>query len=376
MSKKHDITYKYFQRLIKDKDTAVNFFVDNYLDKCQSMFVYENLPETIPEKELEKLLQENGNCFITEVDGNLYALDGASGGEQDAYYRPTLYTVSNPYLNISKSFKIGIDGVLFKNDYKEMGLVPLIGKYAVLLTDSELTLNTAAILSRITFLISASDDKTKQSATEFINKILDGDYTVIGENSFFDGVKIQQGTNSNNAYLTQLVELVQYYKATFLNEIGLNANFNMKRERLSTSEIAMNVDVLLPFVDDMFNERQIAIEAINKMFNTNIKCDFSSVWKTTHEESEKETETAAIEINSSQLENEDVDGETVETTVTTENEVDNEAVNETSEIEETNETDETENKENETIETDESETETETETDETDEKKEDKENEV
>lgn len=370
--KRKDITYSNFQKYIKDKDTAVNFFVNNYLDKCQSMFVYENMPETMPEKELERLLQENGNCFVTKVNGDLYALDGASGGELDAYYRPTLYTVSNPYLNISQSYKIGIDGVLFKNDYKETGLIPLIGKYAVLLTDSELTLNTAAILSRVTFLISASDDKTKASATEFINAIVNGDYKVIGENAFFDGVKIQQSTSNNQAYLTQLVELVQYYKATFLNEIGLNANYNMKRERLSTNEIMANVDVLLPFIDDMMNERQIAVEKINEMFGTDIKVDFSSIWKSTHEENEKETEIAdTIEINASQLENEDVDGETEETTETNENEVDKPV--EESEIGETEETEETNKNDNETTET---ETETEMKPEENGTEKEEKENET
>lgn len=381
MSKKHEISYNHFKSYLKDKDTAVNFYIQNYMDKCQSMFHYENLPDTIPEKELERLLMENGNCFITMVNGKLYALDGASGGELDEYYRPTLYTVSNPYLNISESYKIGVDGVLFKNDYKETGMLPLIGKYAVLLTDSELTLNTAAILSRITFLISATDDNTKASADLFLQKILDGDYSIIGGNAFFDGVKMQSATTSNNMYLTQLIELVQYYKATFLNEIGLQANYNMKRERLSSSEVALNIDVLLPFVDDMLNERQIAVDAINKMFGTNIQVDFSSVWKTTHEEEEKETEFAnTIEIEkSSQLENELA--ETDETSETTQEIVDEteETETETTELVETEETNETDETETETDETDETETETEeteTETDETDETAENDEKEV
>lgn len=347
MSKKHTITYDYFKGFLKDKDKAVNFYIDNYLDKLQSMFHYENLPDTIPEKELECLLMENGNCFVTKVNEKLYALDGVSGGELDEYSRPTLYTVSNPYLNISESYKIGIDGILVKNDYKETGLLPLIGKYAVLLTDSELTLNTAAILSRITFLISATDDNTKASAELFLKNILNGDYSIIGGSAFFDGVKMQSGNTSNTMYLTQLIEIVQYYKATFLNELGLQANYNMKRERLTSAEIATNVDVLFPFVDDMLNERQIAMEKINEMFDTNIKVDFSSVWKTTHEEAIKEIEYAnTIEINNaSQLEDKEI-VETVETNET-ENEVDEQETE--TELEETEtELEETETEKEET----------------------------
>ena len=77
-------------------------------------------------------------------------------------------------------------------------------------------------------LISASDDKTKQSADEFLKKILNGDFSVIGENSFFKGVSMQTANVSNSQYITQLVELVQYYRASMLNELGLNANYNIE----------------------------------------------------------------------------------------------------------------------------------------------------
>ena len=287
MAKRKDITYKRFQSYIKDKDTAVNHYIDNYLTKTQSMFVYENLPVTIPQGELEHLLQTNGNCFVAMVDGNLYALYGSTGGDPDVYNRPTQYIVANPALKLNKVYEIGKDGVLFKNDYYMNGLLPLIGKFAVLLTDSNITLNTATILSRITMLISASDDKTKQSADAFMQKILDGDFSVIGESAFFNGVKLQNAQASNSQQLTQFVEVIQYYKANLLNELGLNANYNMKRERLNRNEVSMNIDVLLPFVDNMLYERQQAIEAINTMFGTEITVDLSSSWKTTHEQNDE-----------------------------------------------------------------------------------------
>ena len=287
MAKRKDITYKRFQSYIKDKDTAVNHYIDNYLTKTQSMFVYENLPVTIPQGELEHLLQTNGNCFVAMVDGNLYALYGSTGGDPDVYNRPTQYIVVNPALKLNKVYEIGKDGVVFKNDYYMNGLLPLIGKFAVLLTDSNITLNTATILSRITMLISASDDKTKQSADAFMQKILDGDFSVIGESAFFNGVKLQNAQASNSQQLTQFVEVIQYYKANLLNELGLNANYNMKRERLNRNEVSMNIDVLLPFVDNMLYERQQAIEAINAMFGTEITVDLSSSWKTTHEQNDE-----------------------------------------------------------------------------------------
>ena len=157
-------------------------------------------------------------------------------------------------------------------------------------------MNTAAILSRITMLISAPDDKTKASAELFIQKILDGDFSVIGENGFFEGIKMQTAGNTNSNYIIQLVELIQYYKASFLNEIGLQANYNMKRERLIADEVAMNVDNLLPFIENMFTERVEGFKKVNEMFDTDIVVDYNGVWKTTHEHAEKEAVLADTDI--------------------------------------------------------------------------------
>ena len=282
MKRKENI-YQRFQSYVKNKDTAVMAFIENTLAKTQAMFVYEGLPDTVPSEELERLLQTEGNAFFAEVNGDLYALQGAAGGEPDPYNRPTIYTVANPALKLNKSYKIGVDGIFIKNDTNGNSLLPIIGKFAVLYTDGIISLNTASILTRITMLISASDDKTKQSADEFLKKILDGDFSVIGENAFFKGVNMQTAATSNTQYITQLVELVQYYKANMLNELGLNANYNMKRERLNTGEVAMNVDVLLPYVDNMLHERQKALKQVNEMFGTEITVRLGSSWYLEHE---------------------------------------------------------------------------------------------
>ena len=276
--KKKDNIYKLYQQQVRDKDTAVTEFIANTLAKTQSMFVYEGLPDSIPQKELERILQTTGNAFVTSVDGVLYALSGGKGGEPDVYGRATLYTVANPALKLNKTYDIQKDGVLIENDSNGESLLPLIGRYAVLHTDGLISLNTASILTRITMLISASDDKTKQSAEEFLRKIQDGDFSIIGENAFFKGVNMQTAPTTNSVYITQLIELIQYYKASMYNELGLNANYNMKRERLNLGEVSMNVDVLLPYVDNMLKERQDAVEKINAMFDTEISVKLSSSW--------------------------------------------------------------------------------------------------
>lgn len=292
---KKNLTYNYFQQFTKNKDKAVNYIIEQSLQKTLSMFVYKGLPQTIPQKDLEYILQVNGTAFITEVDGSLYALNGDLGGEIDVYNFPTKYTVANVALNLSKCFEIKTDGVLVKNDFLCNGLVTIIGKHAVLLTDSQISLNTAAILTRLTMLISASDDKTKQSADIFIEKILNGDLSVIAENAFLKGVNLQAIPSTQNTSINALIELNQYYKANLLGEIGLNSNWNAKRERLNEKEILLNNDEILPFIDNMLFERQNAVEKINKKYNTNIEVELNTAWKTNKENNDKAVNTLNTE---------------------------------------------------------------------------------
>ena len=363
--RKKDNIYKLYQAQIRDKDIAVTEFIANTLAKTQSMFEYEGLPESIPQKELERLLQTTGNAFVTSVDGVLYALSGGKGGEPDVYGRATLYTVANPALKLNKTYDIQKDGVLIENDSNGESLLPLIGRYAVLHTDGLISLNTASILTRITMLISASDDKTKQSADEFLRKIQDGEFSIIGENAFFKGVNMQTAPTTNSVYITQLIELIQYYKASMYNELGLNANYNMKRERLNLGEVNMNVDVLLPYVDNMLKERQNAVEKINAMFDTEISVKLASSWgleRDNYNALAADLETAKENPDPTE-ETTGTDGNEPDPTETDGN--DTETDGNDTETEETEETKETE------TETDGNDTETE-ETEETDENKEDK----
>lgn len=340
---KKDITYNLFQAQVKDKDTAVQEYIARVLVMTSKMFEYKGLPDTIPAVEMERILQTNGVVGIADVDGSLYALDGSAGGELDAYYRPTQYTVANPWLKLSKTYTIGEDLVLMRNTPSSDSLLPVIGKYAVLTTDATITLNMASILSRITMLISAGDDKTKASADLFIQKILDGDFSVIGENQFYKGVQMQTPPTGTNTNIGQLIELLQYYRATMLQDIGINANYNMKRERLNTAELETNVDVLLPYVDAMLQERVDGVQRINEMFGTEITVSLGSSWKLEHEnylslldgteQGHDHTDTETME----QEETEETDGNETETEETEETEETDGNDTETEETEETEE---------------------------------------
>ena len=340
--------YSRYQTEVKNKDTALFAFMQRVLCMTSTMFEYTGTPETIPPVELEKILQTSGNVGIAEVNGELYALQGTRGGKCDAYYHGKDYVVANPWLNLNKTFIIDSDIVVINNTPFANSLLPIIGKYGVLYTDATITLNLASILTRITMLISAGDDKTKQSAESFLQKILNGEFSVIGENAFFKGVNLQTPPTQGNQQIGQLIELLQYYKASMFNDLGLNANYNMKRERLNTQEVSMNIDALMPFVDSMLTERVKGVKRVNEMFGTDITVTLGSSWKIEHENYLSLLK--ATEDGHNHTETEDVDPVTEnenEETEETEETQETEETEETQETEETEETEETkEEKEN------------------------------
>lgn len=278
MSKKRNITYEDARGYVKDKDKVVSTFVDSMLARTAQMFDYDGLPDSIPKRELELMLQRDGQVFVTDVDGTLYAFSGGIGGPLDAYYRPTVFTVANPYLELSREYRIGIDGVRVLSDSACLGLLPILKKYAALSLDATLSLDTVIVLSRIAMLIDAPDDKSKASADSFVTKILDGDFSVIGDSAFFDGVKMQTPANNVGNVIQQLTEAVQFVKASCYNELGIGAAYNMKRERLNLAEVEQSNAGLIPLVYDMLKCRQLYFSQVNDMFGTNISVKFSSVW--------------------------------------------------------------------------------------------------
>lgn len=262
----------------QDKQTIFDYYCRYTFTRTQSMFVYENLPDTIPVKWLEYYLQRNGSCGVAKVNGNLYALLGSAGGEPDEYYQPTKYIVANPALNLSKEYTIGEDIVYCKNDFLGIGIVPLVSRYCGLMAENVLTIRQSDVSMRNMFLLSAPDDNTLQSTKHFIDELEAGRLSVVGDSAFFDGVKMQSSSHGNGDYMIQFIELQQYLKGSMYNELGLNANFNMKREALSGDEIAMNDDALMPLIDEMLKQRREFVGELNDMFGLDISVDFGSTW--------------------------------------------------------------------------------------------------
>lgn len=286
---------------ILDKTRSIYNYVMLMLDRTNQMFEYDGLPETIPAYMMELFLQINGHVGIIEHEDNLYALPGGLGGAPDPYYRPTLYIIANPGLGISLSCSIEnhlppfnknqaaqSKCVVMKNDTNMRGLFYMFTRYATELAENDVSIRCAQINSRAQTFIAATTDSQIASANAYLDNLEKGKVTAVADQAFLDGINaVNVSTQSANSII-QLIELQQYLKASWYNDIGLNANFNMKREYQSEEELQANTDVLLPLIDDMLRCREDAVSVINSTFGTKISVRKNSSW----ENKQKERDTA------------------------------------------------------------------------------------
>ena len=290
-----------FERYVKDKKVSARAYYRYFLSRVLRMFQYKNLPDTIPHEILDRYLFEFGIACITKVNDKLYVFSGNLGGPQDVYYRPTEFIISNPHIKTSDGqlFTANVPvfadftsddlgqptssakrqkGILIRNDLDWVGLHPLISRYSYLMAENALTLRTADVMLRVIALISAPTDAERASAIEYLKSLEKGEMGVVAESDFSEGIKLQSPPSNNGSYLTQFIEYQQYLKGSFFNEIGLSANYNMKREAIGKGESTLDEDALLPLCDNMLRTRKEDLAKVNEMFGTDISVEFSSAW--------------------------------------------------------------------------------------------------
>lgn len=260
-----------------DKRINVMRETERMINRSLMMFQWHGLPKTIPQRQLELILQCQGFAIIGKINDELYACYGGLGGVLDEYYRPTKAIVSIPYFNFNAVWDIGKDCVIIRNDTMTQGLLPLYAKYNTLIDETEISLLLATVNQRIETIISASDNPTIESAKQYLNDVMAGKQGVIADNAFISSLSLS-ARNQNSGQIREILESLQYLKASLYNEIGLATNYNLKKERVTQAEIELNTDNLYPLVDDMYFCRMQGIEEIKGLFGNAFEVELNSSW--------------------------------------------------------------------------------------------------
>lgn len=279
-----------------NKEYIQALYVNRFLTLTNQMFKYENLPKSIPEKDLEFILQTSGSATFVNINGELYATYGNLGGIGNAYYHPTISVVSNPYLKYSATLTIGEDCEVVLNDCMYTGLLKEIQHYSNLLAECDVSFKFACVNIRVPSIVSATDSSSYESAKKFFEMVEKGEHIgVILDDDFKDKISVYDYAE-NSSSIVHLIELKQYIIGTFYNNLGIQSQFNMKREAINEAEALLSQDTLFPMTDEMLRMRREGIERVNKKFGTNISVDYSSIWKHLRDSREQAFELQESEI--------------------------------------------------------------------------------
>lgn len=253
----NDITYTdYFTRL-----TLI----------ARSVFKWNNLPNHINEKWIEKFLFNEGDClFFKDKKRGFMVAKSTNSGKINAYDEPTKLT---PYGvgYMGKSLENGVDCVLIDNNDLRIPTIYTIQLYAYKLAELSRTIDVN-VSAQKTPLIVVCSDRQRLSLSNLIKRTKDNELVIYGDkNADIEGIKVLK-TDAPVVFPD-----LQLQKHETWNEImtilGVN-NANMdKRERLVTDEVHANNEQIQLSADVMLKSRQEACKRINELFGQNISVE-------------------------------------------------------------------------------------------------------
>ena len=271
--------YEFFFKWLSNKVCSAFIIRDNSEDK--------SFTETINWDYFKLNLILDGSICITDFNNKLYSCIANPGGEPDEYYKPTIFTISNPILG-SKQVKDGIDGIIIYNTAIDSfaytghsfifdnGLYNLISQTATLLADNIISINCNQINSRVLAFVTAESESQAVAGEAVMKRMYAGKPYQILRSDMIDKINVNPlNTSSVGTNLTQLVELHNYIIANFFQSIGIKSNNVMKRERLINSEIDSQNDYLKISLLEILTSWQAGFDKVNELYGTDISVNLN-----------------------------------------------------------------------------------------------------
>lgn len=272
-----------------DVEALYRHFYKELYNSASRIILIDGLPETADVNFVMTHLLTVGSIAVIEHKNKIYMTNGHLGGSKDANYYGTRVIGANPVLG-SFDLERGKQGeVIYLTPFDNIplmaagdkgGLHSLISFTAALLADNLCSLNTAQINGRVQAIITAEDASIATTAELVMKDLYAGKpYRVLTE-EFYKRIHVNPCASSVQSHqLMELVEVQQYIRAMFWNAIGIDSNYNMKRERLVTAEVESNFTALKVPVTTMINNLNDGFEKANKWAGTKLKARLNPEYK-------------------------------------------------------------------------------------------------
>lgn len=244
---------------------------------ARSLFKWNNLPNGINEKWIERYLFSEGACvFYKDPTIGFMVAKIGNTGPLNYYDEPTTirpYATNYLYENSKNDDNLmnGEDCVIIRNNADCIPTYPMIQLYSADLTNIKRTIDTNIESQKMPIIVKCSD-KQKLSLKQAIKQKQDNEPVIYADKGL--------ETNEISVLKTDtpiVFDKLQVQKTNILNEcltfLGINNANTDKRERLVTSEVESNNEMIQINSDVMLETRKQACKEINKMFGLNISVE-------------------------------------------------------------------------------------------------------
>lgn len=236
---------------------------------ARSVFKWENLPNGIDEKWIEKYLFSEGSCmFFEDSKKGFMVTKAVASGRLNFYDEPTfIRPVATNYSG--KSYANNESAVLIRNNDIMIPTAPTIQLFAFRLAEITRTIDINVNAQKTPVLITC--DERQRLTLKNVYTQWNGNEPVI----FGDKLLTEGGVKVLKTDAPVSFPQLQIQKHEIWNEamtfLGINnANMN-KRERLVTNEVEANNEQVEQSCEVMLKAREKACETINEIFGLNVK---------------------------------------------------------------------------------------------------------
>ena len=268
------------------KDSQYNHIFRSLVNITCDRIKFDNLPEEIDDAFLRYQLLLYGKVLFFKHKNTHHVFWYSGTGIRNEYHIDKQFLVTNPWLDYPQSFTQKFqdtNSVIIYSDINayiedtDCGLFDYISSYADIISAIDRSIYILAKNSRLIAFLTGQTMSFVESAKIAIDRVFKGDEAfAIMEESLLDSIKVNPIGEKTEYKLSELIKTRQYYVSEFFQKIGISANQNMKKERLTDNESELISSVSSISFDYILHNINSCLKKVNKLFNLNITCSINN----------------------------------------------------------------------------------------------------
>ena len=268
------------------KDSQYNHIFRYLVNITCDRIKFDNLPEEIDDAFLRYQLLLYGKVLFFKHKNTHHVFWYSGTGIHNEYHIDKEFLVTNPWLDYPQNFTCKFqdsEAVIIYSDINgyiedtDCGLFDFISEYSSIISAIDRSIYILAKNSRLIAFLTGQTMSFVESAKIAIDRVFKGDEAfAIMEESLLDSIKVNPIGEKTEYKLSELIKTRQYYVSEFMQKIGISANQNMKKERLTDNESELISSVSSISFDYICNNINSCLKKVNKLFNLNITCSINN----------------------------------------------------------------------------------------------------